>query len=278
MVDIPPQKSNFFKDSNPEYLLNLMTTVGLSLPQARIYLELVKVKESTAGDLCKITGVKDSRIYSILAELEQTGLIMVQTSTPKLYMVVPLTEGLQNLQERLENDFNQKREAIKELNLRLTPLFESIVSIPSAIALIVKGRKNIINKIQYELTKVEKEVLIRFPNYKVYFDFEPVLLDMQKSGVQIDAGMCQMSIKELRKTDRIPELALTICQRCCDCFYLMVDRNYLLSVSNWASPNAYAIWTTDTSLINITMFFSSSNVIPYGNKDKNEVQEGNKVE
>ncbi len=263
MTYVKSDRSDLHKDSHPEQLLNLMTTVGFSLPQARVYLELVKVKESTAGDLCKATGVKDSRIYSILTELEQIGLIMIQTSTPKLYMVVPLAEGLQNLQERLDNDFNQKKNAIKELNLRLTPLFESIVSIPSAVALIVKGRKNIINKIHYELSKVEKEILIRFPNYKLYFEFESVLLELLNAGMGINAGLCQMSIKKLKEeSSRIPELPLTICQKCCDCFYLMIDQNYLLSVSNWNSTDVYAIWTSDTSLINITSFFSSSNVVP----------------
>ncbi|MFX1516058.1 MAG: TrmB family transcriptional regulator [Promethearchaeota archaeon] len=271
MVDIQSGRLDIHKDSKPDHLLNLMTTVGLSLPRARIYLELVKIKESTAGDLCRATGVKDSRIYHILTELEQLGLIMVQTSTPKLYTVVPLKEGLDNLRERLENEFNQKKEAIKELNLRLTPLFESIVSIPSTIALIIKGRKNIINKIHYELPRAENEILIRFPNYQLFFNFEPILLELQKRGVRINAGMCKMSVKDLReKSDRIPELPLTICQKCCDCFYLMVDQNYLLSVSNWNSPNVYAIWTSDTSLINITTFFSNSNVVPQKDETNNE--------
>lgn len=239
-----------------------MTTVGLSLPQARIYLELIKAKESTAGDLCKTTGVKDSRIYSILTELKHLGLIMVQTSTPKLYMVVPLTDALHNLQERLEKDFNQKETAIKELNLRLTPLFESIVPLPSVLALIVKGRKNIIEKIHYELSKAETEILIRFPNYKLYFEFEPILLELKNLGMKINAGFCQMSAKQLREeSDRIPELTLTICKKCCACFYLMIDNAYLLSVSNWSEPNVYAIWTTDTSLLNLTTFFSDSNVV-----------------
>ncbi|MFX1249870.1 MAG: hypothetical protein ACFFBQ_20960, partial [Promethearchaeota archaeon] len=63
------------------------------------------------------------------------------------------------------------------------------------------------------------------------------------------------------ESTRIPELPLTICKRCCDCFYLMIDQNYLLSVTNWTSPNVYAIWTSDTSLINIASFFSDSNVV-----------------
>jgi hypothetical protein len=187
---------------------------------------------------------------------------MVLNTSPKHYIVVPLDEGLHNLQELLDKDFRKKKEAIKELNLRLTPLFDSTASIPSVMAFIIKGRKNIFKKINHELSKVEKEILIRFPNPKLYFEFEPVLLELQTAGTKINAGLCQFSIDKLREeSTRIPELPLTVCKRCCDCFYLMIDQNYLLSVSNWTSPNVYAIWTSDTSLINITSFFSSSNVV-----------------
>ncbi|MFX1285041.1 MAG: TrmB family transcriptional regulator [Promethearchaeota archaeon] len=262
MTSVELGNSILSHDLKPERLLNLMTVAGLSRPQARVYLELIRKKESTASDLCKATGVKDSRIYRILNELEQIGLIMVQTSIPKLYMVVPLVEGLHNLQERLESDFNKKKSAIKELNLRLTPLFDSTVSIPSAIAFIIKGQKNIINKIHHELSKVETGILIRFPNPELYFKFEPILLDLQKNGIKINAGLCQRSMKKLREEfKQIPELPLIICKKCCDCFYLMIDENYLLSVSNWNSTNVYAIWTSDTSLLNITSFFSDSNII-----------------
>jgi hypothetical protein len=222
----------------------------------------VKKKETTASDLCRATGVKSSRIYNILSDLEKIGLIMVLNTSPKHYIVVPLAEGLQNLQELLDKEFNKKKDAIKELNLQLTPLFDSSASIPSAMAFIIKGRKNIISKIRHELLKVEKEILIRFPSPKLYFEFEPILLKLKTAGIKINAGLCQFSINKLREeSTRIPELPLTVCKKCCDCFYLMVDQNYLLSVSNWISPNVYAIWTSDTSLINITSFFSSSNVV-----------------
>ncbi|MHA2231694.1 MAG: TrmB family transcriptional regulator [Candidatus Hodarchaeales archaeon] len=251
-----------YEDSKSGQLVNLMITAGLSQSQAQVFLELVKKKETTASDLCRATGVKSSRIYSILRELEQTGLIMVLNTSPKQYVVVPLAEGLHNLQELLERDFSIKKAAIKELNLLLTPLYDSAASIPSAMAFIIKGRKNIVNKIHHELSKTEKEILIRFPSPKQYFEFEPVLLELQTRGIKINAGLCQLSIAKLREeSTRMPELPLIVCKRCCDCFYVMIDQNYLLSVSNWTSPSVYAIWTSDTSLINITSFFSSSNVM-----------------
>ncbi|MHA2053687.1 MAG: TrmB family transcriptional regulator [Candidatus Hodarchaeales archaeon] len=248
--------------SKTESLLNLMITAGLTKSQSEIFLELVKKKEATASDLCKATGVKSSRIYSLLNELEQIGLLMVLNSSPKQYIVVPLSEGLFNLQELLEKGFNRRKSAIKKLNLQLAPLFESTTSIPSAMAFIIKGRKNIVNKIHHELSKVEKEILIRFPSPALYFEFEPVLLELKAEGTNIDAGLCQFSLNELReKYTQIPEIPLSICKKCCDCFYLLIDQNYLLSVSNWTSSNVYAIWTSDTSLINITSFFSSDNIV-----------------
>ena len=187
---------------------------------------------------------------------------MVLNTSPKQYIAVPLAEGLHNLQELIDKDFKRRKEAIKELNIRLTPLFDLAVSIPSAIAFIIKGRKNIINKIHHELLKVEKEILIRFPSPELYFEFEPILVELQNNGIKINAGLCQSSIKRLREESKqIPELKLIICRKCCDCFYLMTDENYLLSVSNWNSTNVYAIWTSDTSLINIASFFSDSNII-----------------
>ncbi len=262
MANLISEDITSYEDSKPNQLVNLLITAGLSQSQAQVFLELVKKKETTASDLCRTTGIKSSRIYNILSNLEQLGLIMVLNTSPKHYILVPLAEGLHNLQELLDKDFNRKKAAIKELNLRLTPLFDSTTSIPSAMAFIIKGRKIILNKIHHELSKVEKELLIRFPSSRQYFEFEPTLLDLQATGIKINAGLCQFSIKKLREeATRIPELPLTVCKKCCDCFYVLIDQNYLLSVSNWTSPNVYAIWTSDTSLINITSFFSSSNVV-----------------
>lgn len=262
MLNLKSEDSVLYEDSKPRSLVNLMITAGLSQSQAQVFLELAKKKETIASDLCRATGVKSSRIYNILSELEQIGLVMVLNASPKHYIVAPLAEAIHNLQELIEKDCNKKKEAIKELDLRLAPIFDSIALIPSVMAFIIKGRKNIIKKIHFELLKVEKEILIRFPSPKLYFEFEPLLLELQTAGAKIDAGLCQLSIKELREeSTQMPELPLTVCKRCCACFYLMIDQNYLLSVSNWSSPNVYAIWTSDTSLINITSFFSSSNVV-----------------
>lgn len=252
MVTLNTHESNMLQKSNDLQRLNLMKIVGLSQPQARVYLELVKLKESTASDLCKTTGIKDSRIYNILSELEQIGLVVVQTSIPKIYMVLPLDEGLYNLRERLNRDFAKKVTAIKELKILLSPLFDAVASIPTAMAYIIKGRKNIINKIHHELPNAKKEVIIRLPSFNLYLEFEPILIELQKKGVHINVGVSQKEISDSKQPH------LKVCKTTCECFYLTIDRDYLLSVSNWNSKNIYSIWTSDMSLINITSAYFSN--------------------
>ena len=64
--------------------------------------------------MCKSTGVKSSRIYTILSELEQVGLVIVLNTSPKRYIATPLVEGLPNLQEHIEREYTRKKEVIKE--------------------------------------------------------------------------------------------------------------------------------------------------------------------
>ncbi|MFX1251692.1 MAG: TrmB family transcriptional regulator [Promethearchaeota archaeon] len=239
------------KKSEDEELLNLLVIAGLSHPQARVYLELVKRKESTAGALCKATGIKDSRIYTILGELEQYGLLVVQTTSPKLYRILSVMEGLQNLLGELESEYKFRKNAIKELNLRLTPLFDSI-DIPSVIAYIIKGRENVLNKLHAELPKVSEEIIFRIPTVELLMEFKQELCELKERGIKLNIGVYQKGMT----TDIINEFPFYICLTECACFYLMIDKDYLLSVSNWDLKRAYAIWTSDTSLISMMSSYS----------------------
>ena len=90
------------------------------------------------------------------------------------------------------------------------------------------------------------------------------LISQQSAADNLNLSLrhIQRLIKRLKdESKRIPELPLHVCKQCCDCFYLLIDHNYLLSVSNWNSSHVYAIWTSDTSLLNITTFFSDTNVM-----------------
>jgi sugar-specific transcriptional regulator TrmB len=233
--------------SNDDEITELFTIVGLSLPQARVLLELVKQMEATATKLCKETGIKDSRIYQILTELEQLGLVDVQLSTPKKYNILPLDEVFNNLLTRMEDDFTYRKKILEEISERLVPLVNS-TEIPTAIAYIVKGKNNILNKLVTEFYRSKKEILFRVPDLDVLDRFKDILEELNQANIIMNVGIFESEVNDsdLQNFDfRVQKIN-------CKCFYLIIDNLYLIMVSKWYTENTYAIWTSDTSLIKLT--------------------------
>jgi sugar-specific transcriptional regulator TrmB len=236
-----------------DQLSMLMLKAGLSSTQSRVFLELVQLTEASASELCRKTGIKDSRIYHILNELEYLGLIIVQLSTPKKYTMLPLHEGLRNLHNQAEEKFNKKKEAIEDLQSQLKPLINTVKT-PPIIAHIIKGKETIIQKLVTELYRAQKNICFRIPNVKTLKKFSLHLNELSKDGIDIDLGVCEKNTES--KGDILATFPFEVHRVCCDCFFLIIDKTYLITVSNWNTDNPYAIWTSDTSLIKITSAYS----------------------
>ncbi|MHA2055637.1 MAG: TrmB family transcriptional regulator [Candidatus Hodarchaeales archaeon] len=249
-------RTKFKFKSNDEEITELVTILGLSLPQARVFLELVKRTEATATKLCEETGIKDSRIYQILSDLEQLGLIGVQLSTPKKYKIESLDECLNSFQVRIEDEFSYRKQVIEELRERLTPLVNS-TEIPTAIAYIIKGKKNIVNKLTTELYRANKEIFFRIPDMEVLEEFKSILEELYKSNIKMNIGIYESGLKD----SDFENYQFIVNKINCKCFFLIIDNLYLIMVSKWYTNNTYAIWTSDTSLIKITSTYKGQLIL-----------------
>ncbi|MFQ6074682.1 MAG: helix-turn-helix domain-containing protein [Candidatus Bathyarchaeia archaeon] len=63
---------------------------------------------TSAGALCKETGIPDFKIYYALDELHKKGMVAVQYGKPKLYRALRSREAMGNLKHQL-SDEHQKR-------------------------------------------------------------------------------------------------------------------------------------------------------------------------
>jgi len=75
----------------------LLTQVGFTKTQAKIYLALVKMNESGAKALSKASNVPKPEVYRTLKELQKMGLAEKQITKPITYTATPLQFGLQIL-------------------------------------------------------------------------------------------------------------------------------------------------------------------------------------
>lgn len=226
----------------------LLESIGLTKNQALVYLELVKRNSADATVLCEATGIKNSKIYTILNKLESLGLLIVESNTkPKSYRVLMLEESLDNFTEAIKSEYNTKLKNLDELKVRLMPLFDSL-STSAEFAFILKGEKIILNHISSKITLAKKSVVLVSPCKDYYDKFKNTLNELINDNISVKIGINHLTTQELKKfvtsNDILPMN--------CNLFYVIVDGSYLILISRWEDPNSmYAIVTSDSNLIKI---------------------------
>ncbi len=123
--------------------INKLKQLGLSEGEARVYLALLKLKESTAGPIVDEAKVTRSKIYDILERLKRKGLVSYITKeSTKYFRVADPSNLLQYIEEKEKNIEDQKTIILKELT-NLEKLYLS--SVESKIAEVFFGYKGMQN-------------------------------------------------------------------------------------------------------------------------------------
>ncbi len=141
-------KMKELKEKTIEKLMEL----GLSQNEAKAYITLVELGVSSPLDIAAASGIPVSKIYYVLSELEKKGLIEMHQSKPKLYRAIDPSRALEILTEKY---IEAKKEALKLIEM----LSVGGRKVDTKTLWIVRGRKNIINRIKY-LIKNANESLI----------------------------------------------------------------------------------------------------------------------
>jgi len=113
--------------------------------EAKAYLALAELEEGTAREVAEVSRVPRTKIYGVIDDLQQKGLVEVIPERPKRFLPQSFDEYLDEFQERYESRLEQ----IEEDRER----FESFVDRggePSTQGAgqfrVHKGRKNVLNK------------------------------------------------------------------------------------------------------------------------------------
>ncbi|MFX0125353.1 MAG: TrmB family transcriptional regulator [Candidatus Hodarchaeota archaeon] len=78
-------------------LRDFLVKANLSTYCINTYLVLLDSRDSTAKEIAKYSGVPIGRIYEILEELENKGMVTIHDSRPKTFSALPLNRAMYNL-------------------------------------------------------------------------------------------------------------------------------------------------------------------------------------
>jgi len=241
-------------------MVSRLKELELSTHEALIYLTLLTRSNLTASVLCKETGIPDSKIYYALDGLSKKGMLIVQKSNPNIYSSIPPKEAIASLKNLLTESLNEK---IKEANVLvdiLTPIYESAEkSEELEVAYIIRGQKNIINRMKALVTTARKEITIFISYPAVLKELKESLIDAkERRRVKLNIAMTQ-EVFEKEDCSNLGEIRLLCCsleQSISSLGMLISDMKTLLTVSDWGDETA--MLTQDPNLIRVTRDYYDS--------------------
>lgn len=86
-----------------EESIQLMTSLGLTVLEAKVYLTLAKLEKASAKTISKASRVAQPDVYRIVSKLENHGLIEREVITPTMFKATTMEEGISLLLQRRDN-------------------------------------------------------------------------------------------------------------------------------------------------------------------------------
>jgi sugar-specific transcriptional regulator TrmB len=220
----------------------------LELPthEAMAYVTLLTHSDMTAGALCKETGIPDSKIYHALDGLSKKGMLIVQRGNPNNYRPVPPKEALASLKQQMTEAFNEKMMEADVLVDVLTPIYESAEkSEELEVAYIIRGQKNIINRMKALIEAARKEITIFVSVPAVLRELkEPLIKARDRRRVKLNIALTQETFEKENSKD-LGDVRILYCS----VGMLISDMNTLLTLSDWIDETA--MLTQDHNMIRV---------------------------
>lgn len=139
--------------------LTRLREFGLSEYAARSYLALLDLGIAEARDVSSISKVPQAKIYHVLEQLHDKGLVVILPEFPKKYAPVPFEEYL----GRLYDEHTKAAKSIDDQRGELAELFRVMGDTDvgdRGFFTVIRGRRNVLSKIEEMVGQTEKDLIV----------------------------------------------------------------------------------------------------------------------
>ncbi len=239
-----------------ENLSSTLRGLGLSSYASRTLVALLANAPQSAGGICNVTGIPDSKIYYALEELDRAKLVESQHGTPTLYRPVPFEQLESNLLRAQQEEHRRRLRLVEIFRKQAEPLTEARAE-PAQVELayILKGRRNIVERMLTMIEQCRKEIVVLISNEELWRGVSEGQLKAKKHRIRVGIGATR-NLTEAENMSSFGDLR----EMDCDCNLLISDSEKLVTVSHFDTEGAYAIVTSDKSMIRFSReFFDNPN-------------------
>lgn len=191
-----------------EDVIKTLRQLGLTEYESKAYLSLVSLVSAKADEISKHSNIPRSKIYMVLENLEQKGLIEIKSGRPIEYVMIPPDDTLTEYKKQFNEDIDNVKNKVSQL-------YESkIPRIHTPITTIEDNNKILQNK--YNLLKhSNKTLLIRigFLLPSEIETFKKQIMFLLKKGIEIkvlSSRKCMVKNSEINLEEIFEQLPVSV--------------------------------------------------------------------
>ncbi len=141
-------------------MIEKLQKLGLSSYESRAYLTLLELGDAQADAIALNAKIPTGRIYNVLSNLEDAGLIHVQETRPMRYRCVEPDAALERLSENKKKELRHAAAEIETLVKEMASELSNVITIKSARSLwTVAKEKDSLELVREDILKAQKELL-----------------------------------------------------------------------------------------------------------------------
>ncbi|MCK4358889.1 MAG: TrmB family transcriptional regulator [Candidatus Cloacimonetes bacterium] len=184
--------------------------IGLTESEAKIYLNLLKKKSFTASEVSRLSGISRSKTYEVLHQLVRKGLCIEILGGVKKYASANPKTAFNGLQQKLQQETENKKILMSNLSDTLSPLYlsEKENIDPMDYIQVLREKSRIVEKVE-SLERIVKEEVLSFSKAPYAMNISKTMNEEEFRG--LERGVKYKGIYEVaeaRKLDFIKRMEM----------------------------------------------------------------------
>jgi len=229
---------------------------GISSIHSKVYIFLGKYGPKTANEICHALGLTRTETYQLLANLQKQGGISATFQHPISFSAFPLEKAIESMTKMRKlsatNIDSEKNELSKIWDS--IPIFNTEPQIEKNDKFkIIKGEKQIIEKIANMVSNSKKELLLS-GNEDIFIKFyqENIMerLDTSQIKSKILTNCSKRTLYVFDNIDRTKVKTISNTKNSPDCFVIQDSKEAILIMKySKLDHNSAALWTNSEAMI-----------------------------
>jgi sugar-specific transcriptional regulator TrmB len=243
--------------------VRILTDVGLTVLQAKIFLGILASGKADVGKISKITGIDRSNIYKTIKDLEELELIEKYVGKSAVYAPIPIQMAINILCERKKHDYIKSVEELNQLAKEIDPIDKyDMKKMKDYFKILPSGTEIFSRNWEKTLKKIEHSIDLIVTEHREIKD-EPVwdiYENLLQRGINVrwlfdrsekNDQEFVLRIKQFEKLLKYPELEIRACFDCLRPFGGVLDNNMAVIFLDRGShlKCVRSLWTNNPEIV-----------------------------